>query len=129
MNAPELTRAPSSQRTVLLVEDDDLTRATTAEMLRACGCEVVEADSAETALQPLSLHDISLLMVDVRLPGESGLVFAARAREIRPSVPIIVATGGDLADDSPGGSGPVVLRKPYGFDALQAALREATMRC
>jgi CheY-like chemotaxis protein len=129
MAAPELTLVPRSQPTVLLVEDNQLTRATTAEMLRACGWEVVEADSAEAALQPLRMHDISVLMVDVKLPGESGLVFAAQAREIRPSVPIIVATGVDLAADSPGGSGPVVLRKPYGFDALQAALREAGMRC
>jgi hypothetical protein len=33
-----------------------------------------------------------------------------------------------VPDDSPGGNGPILLRKPYGIDALRAALREAAVR-
>jgi CheY-like chemotaxis protein len=128
MNAPEVAGSPAAPRTVLLVEDDELTRATTADMLRACGCRVLEADSAESALMLLRGNDVAVLIADVGLPGESGLVFAARVRQIRPQMPLILATGGDVRDDAPGGHGPVVLRKPYGIEALQAALREAVVR-
>jgi CheY-like chemotaxis protein len=130
MNAPELAGRPAAVGTVLLVEDDETVRASTADMLRADGCRVLEADSAETALHALRTdNDVFVLMVDVGLPGESGLVFAARARQMRPTLRIILSSGdSDLPDDSPGGGGPVVLRKPYGREALQAAVREAAAR-
>ena len=128
MNAPEIAGNPGARRTVLLLEDDELTRATTADMLRLCGCNVLEADRAEPALDLLRVNDVSVLMADVGLPGESGLVFAARVRQMRPHLPIILATGGDVRDDAPGGFGPIVLHKPYGIDALQAALSEALKR-
>jgi CheY-like chemotaxis protein len=128
MNADNDASRKGVARTVLLVEDHEPTRAATADMLRTCGCHVLEADAAETALHVLRSSDISLLMVDVGLPGESGLVFAARARQMRPLLPIVLLTGDDLPDDSPGGGGPVLLRKPYGIDALRAALDAAAAR-
>jgi DNA-binding response OmpR family regulator len=128
MNSAEIESSPTVQRTVLLVEDDELTRSTTADMLRACGSRVLEAARAEAALDLLRVNDVAVLIADVGLPGESGLVFAARARQMRPQVPIILATGGDVRDDAPGGFGPIVLRKPYGIEALQAALDEALRR-
>jgi DNA-binding response OmpR family regulator len=128
MNSPEVASSQAAQRTVLLVEDDELTRATTTDMLRACGCRVLEADRAENALMLLRDNDVSMLIADIGLPGESGLVFAARVRQMRPHLPIIFATGGDVRDDAPGGYGPIVLRKPYGIEALQAALDEALKR-
>ena len=128
MNAAELAGRADAERAVLLVEADDPTRASAADMLRACGCRVLEAGNAEAALQTLRRHDVALLMADVTLPGESGLVFAARARQMRPHLPIVLTAGADLPDDSPGGGGPLVLRKPYGIDALRAVLREAAMR-
>ena len=67
-------------------------------------------------------------MVDVRLPGESGLVFAARARQTHPTLPVVLVTSDELPGDEPGGSGSVLLRKPYGFEALKVALREAATR-
>jgi two-component system, response regulator PdtaR len=129
MNTAELAGRADAVRAVLLVEADDPTRASAADMLRACGCRVLEAGSAEAALQTLRQHhDVALLMADVTLPGESGLVFAARARQMRPHLPVVLTAGADLPEDSPGGGGPLVLRKPYGIEALRAVLREAATR-
>ena len=128
MDDAELAGRRNEEPLVLLVEDDELTRATTADMLRLCGCRVLEADRAETALQLIRVSHVSVLIVDVGLPGESGLVFAARVRQFRPHLPIILATGSDVRDDAPDGLGPIVLRKPYDIEALQAALRDAAKR-
>lgn len=115
-------------QTVLLVEDDDMTRDTTAQMLQALGCRVIEASDVTGALAALRKHAVTLLMADIGLPGESGLLFAARARQLRPTLPIIFATGGDVRDDAPDGHGPLVLRKPYGMQALEQALSDVVLR-
>jgi PAS domain S-box-containing protein len=130
--ARDLTTAPAPLRsaagaagqvTVLLVEDDEVIRATTAEMLQACGYVVVDAASAEDAATALQTVPIDVLVTDVNLPGASGPAFAARARDLRPGV----AGREDDADTAgvPPGTGAVLLAKPYGADALQAAIAAA----
>ncbi len=61
---------------VLLVEDDDLIRFTTTEMLSDIGCEVKEARTAHEALKILDEHPVDVLLTDVGLPGVSGLHLA-----------------------------------------------------
>ncbi|HEY4066987.1 MAG TPA: response regulator, partial [Burkholderiaceae bacterium] len=58
--------------------------------------------------------------------GESGEVFAAEARALRPGLRIVFATGsGNVPDMSGEGFSPVMLRKPFNLDALAAALARA----
>ncbi len=130
--ARQLTSAPVAVRpsagargqiTVLLVEDDAVIRATTAELLQASGYVVVDAASAEDAMTALQTVPIDALVTDVNLPGASGPEFAVKARALRPDVGIVFATG-DTAS-VPSGTGAVLLAKPYGTDALQAAIAAA----
>ena len=58
--------------TVLLVEDDDLIRLTTTEMLSDIGCKVREAGTAQEALKILDEGPVDILLTDVGLPGVSG---------------------------------------------------------
>jgi DNA-binding response OmpR family regulator len=112
---------------VLFVEDHPALRYGIARELRAHGHEVFEADSAEAALAMLESHDVEVLVTDVGLPGASGVVFAAEARALRPGLRLIFATGLDSIIDPAVelGHGPIVLRKPYTWEALEAALRSA----
>ena len=130
--ARQLTSAPVALRpaagakgqiTVLLVEDDAVIRATTAELLQASGFVVVDAASAEDAMTALQTVPIDVLVTDVNLPGASGPEFAVKARELRPDVGIVFATGDTAA--VPAGTGAVLLAKPYGTEALQAAIAAA----
>lgn len=108
---------------VLLVEDDVLIRLNTAEMLQAQGMTVIEAGSAEEALAALSTMRIDVLVTDVNLPGLSGPELAVRARAIAASVGVVFATGDNAVVQAVAGS--VVLTKPYGDEALAAAIRRA----
>jgi len=110
--------------TVLLVEDDPVIRANAAEMLQGLGHIVVEAGSAEEADAALQTMPVDVLMTDLGLPGVSGGAFAARARELRPGVGVIFATGSDVAPEVDG-EAPLLLRKPYDAEALKAALAAA----
>lgn len=111
---------------ILFVEDHPALRYGIAKELRAHGHTVHEAESAELALVLLAEHDIDVLITDVGLPGVSGDVFAAEARAVRPALRLVFATGMDIVrDPTTPDSGPTVLRKPYTWDALEAALTSA----
>ncbi|WP_333999507.1 response regulator [Sphingomonas aurantiaca] len=95
-------------------------RANTAEMLQGSGFVVVDAASAEDAMTALQTVPIDALVTDVNLPGVSGPDFARTARALRPGVGIVFATGdtASVADETDA----IMLEKPYGLDALAAAV-------
>ncbi|MBI0473941.1 type II toxin-antitoxin system ParD family antitoxin [Sphingomonas sp. MA1305] len=135
LEARALTSAPAPLRpapgangqvTVLLVEDDEVIRATTAELLQQGGYVVVDAASAEEAMTALQTVPIDVLVTDVNLPGLSGPSFARTARELRPRVGVVFATG-DVAA-VPADTGAVLLAKPYGLETLHAAISGAIGR-
>jgi DNA-binding response OmpR family regulator len=110
---------------ILLVEDDELIRFTVAEFMRERGHTVAVAADAEAAMEILRRSQTDVLVADVGLPGMSGDVFAAEARAVQPSLRIVFATGLDRIPDSGENTGPVLLRKPYDADALEAAINAA----
>ena len=114
---------------ILYVEDHPALRYSIASEMRAHGHTTYEAEDAETALILLVQHDIDVLVTDIGLPGTSGDVFAAEARALYPGLRLVFATGLDHFRN-PGlneeGRGPVVLRKPYSWDELSAALVRAS---
>ncbi|GJE25689.1 PAS domain-containing protein [Methylobacterium organophilum] len=109
--------------TVLLVEDDDLIRMNTAEMLQDAGYVVVDAGSAEEAMAALQTAPVDVLVTDVNLPGASGPELAARARAMRPSAVVVYATGDTNAVR--GETGANLLAKPYDAETLLAVLNTA----
>ena len=106
---------------ILLVEDDDLIRGNTGEMLKEAGFVVVEAASAEEALMALQTAPVDVLVTDLNLPGASGRELAEKARALRPDAIVIFATGdpGAVANEID----CVVLPKPYNATALASAIR------
>ncbi|RYE34649.1 MAG: response regulator [Hyphomicrobiales bacterium] len=122
---PDTTAVPAPpvvpvRRTVLLVEDDALIRMNTAEIIEEAGFVVVDAGSAEEAMAALQTAPVDILVTDINLPGASGTELASRARELRPDVVVVFATGDASAVAK--GDGATVLVKPYGEHTLLAAL-------
>jgi len=110
-------------QTILLVEDDDLIRANTAEVLQEAGFVVVHAVTAEEAMTALQTAQIDVLVTDINLPGESGIELAGRARQLRPTLSIVFATGdGGMAGDA-AELDAALLTKPYSAGQLLNAIR------
>jgi CheY-like chemotaxis protein len=108
---------------VLLVDDDDAVREVCAGMLEEIGCEVTACDGAEMALRELEKRSFSVLLTDVAMPGLSGVDLANRARELRPDMPILFATGyADLQMFGEQLSEEAVLKKPYRLSEVAARL-------
>ena len=94
---PPLQANPISEvrRRVLLVEDNDLIRMATADMLGELNCEVSEAGSGEDALAILEQSEIDIVVSDLGLPGMTGEDFCREVHRRWPQIGIVFATGMD----------------------------------
>ena len=103
---------------ILLVEDESLVRDMAAEALRDRGFDILEAETGDEAAELLVDPDgVDVLFTDVQMPGAlDGVALAARARELYPEIPIIIASGyAPQLGERLSGFDPklVFLRKPY----------------
>ena len=120
--APAQASAPGRRKLkILMVEDDVLVASVVMAALEHEGHAVSLCRTADDALPRLSAGEaFDVLFTDVMMPGSmTGLELAAWAREHRPEVPALVATGYSARTTE----GPWrVLRKPYVIEDLLATL-------
>jgi PAS domain S-box-containing protein len=114
--------------TVLLVEDDDLIRSSTAEMLVDLGHTVIQAADAAAALRALEAQAIDVLVTDVGLPDLSGVELAQRALKTRPDLSVVFATGDEAMSAGHELETAVLLIKPYSGPDLAQALATAASK-
>jgi len=128
---PTIQRNRGRRLCILFVDDDELIRMSTIDMLTGLGHVVFEAGDADAALAVLRDNSIDVLMTDLGLPGMSGGRLAAEACRLQPDLRVIFATGGDARPATDGELTPdqaIMLNKPYDAQALDAALRFAGER-
>jgi two-component system C4-dicarboxylate transport response regulator DctD len=86
-----------SSSTVLLVDDEEEIRHSTAQSLQLAGRAVREFASAEAALDYVTPGFNGVVVSDIRMPGMDGMTLLGRIRQIDPDVPVILVTGhGDV---------------------------------
>ncbi|WP_459911887.1 ATP-binding protein [Aliihoeflea sp. PC F10.4] len=122
------TPALSSKLRILMVDDDVLIAMSSVDMLEDLGHEVVEANSGEAALRYLAENEVfDLMITDFSMPRMNGAQLAKAARELRPNLPIILATGyAELPDGSE--IDLPRLGKPYTQQQLEAQIEMVTSR-
>jgi CheY-like chemotaxis protein len=106
-------------RTILVVEDDEPVRITTAEFLRECGYVVIEAgDVAEAKDRLLNWH-VDLVFSDINMPNrESGFALEKWVRHEYPAVQVLLTSGYPQAAGDTQGLREPILSKPYSFTVL-----------
>jgi len=110
--------------TVLLVEDNPDVASVSASLLEQLGYTVRRVPDADAALRDVELHNIDLVFSDIVMPGKiDGLTLARRLREMRPELPILLATGYSDAAAGVRGDFPI-LRKPYEIHQLSQAIAQ-----
>jgi PAS domain S-box-containing protein len=110
--------------TVLLVDDEPLVRASTADMLAEMGYEVVEADSGADALALIELRVPDLVITDHLMPGLSGTDLALILAAERPGLPVLIVSGYAELDGLP----PDLPRLTKPFRQADLADRVAMLR-
>ena len=102
---------------VLLVDDDPLVLAATADMLRELGHETIETTSAKKALEVLGAGERpDLAILDYAMPEMSGSALADLIHEICPRLPLLLATG--YSERQKAGGNLPRLNKPYTLEEL-----------
>ena len=104
---------------LLVVEDDDIVRMLMVEVLDELGYSVIEAEDASAALKVLEdpNQPLALMMTDVGLPDMRGEALAGKARELRPLLPVLFASGYAENIDVP--EGMHMIGKPFSIDQLR----------
>lgn len=115
---------PGRGMRVLIVDDDDIVLEVFADMVAALGADVVTAISVDEARPLLDTFKPTLVMTDVYMPGENGLVMRAEVRHWDPDVPVVALTGAGDADVQPDAGFAHVLQKPVVLDTLAAVLKK-----
>src|SRR6185503_11000160 len=110
--APAIVKAPR-QATILLVDDEELVRTGTADMLSDLGYGVVQAASGAEALRLLrSGCEPDLLVTDYLMPGMNGVNLIELASAIAPNTKPLLITGYSDIATGPGANLPR-LQKPF----------------
>jgi len=107
---------------VLLVEDNPDVACASTNLLEQLGYDVLHVADAEAALREVERDAVDLVFSDIVMPGKmDGLGLARHLRDIRPDLPVLLATGySDVAASVRGDF--EILRKPYELHQLSQAL-------
>src|SRR5437016_3810533 len=120
-------------RRLLIVDDEEAARYGMRRALETFGCDIAEAESAETARACMHERRFDLVLLDVNLPGLSGLEFLKEIQEQSelqkaeaPLVVIVTAHGSErLAVQAVKGGAYDYISKPFELDDLRLVVKNA----
>ena len=117
---------------ILLVDDEPKLRALLSRFLTEQGFRVTMAETAAEARDKLRFMDFDLMVLDVMMPGETGLELTGNLRNDRaPSMPILLLTARDAPEDIIAGfeaGADDYLGKPFDPRILLARIRAMLRR-
>ena len=122
---------PDMSSTVLVIDDDPDLRASVGRLLHSLGLDVQLFSSISDFLKAKLAEIPTCLVLDVRLPGQSGLDLQRELAAADRELPIIFITGhGDIPMSVQAMKAGAVefLTKPFGDDVLLSAIRNAIER-
>ncbi len=116
---------------VLVIEDDPGLLDDVIFGLRHEGFEVSGAPDGSDLVQRLERQPVDVLVLDLTLPGEDGLIIASRLRKTHPNLGVVMLTGRTSVSDRVIGfesGGDMYLCKPAERSELAAAIRAVSRR-
>jgi len=114
---------------ILLVEDEELVRTLSHQVLEACGYKVIEAKDGFEALELCQAngYQIDLLLTDVVMPLMSGRELAEKILQTHPHIKILFTSGyteDAIVQHGVRESEMNFIQKPFSFDELALKVRE-----
>lgn len=116
---------------VLLIDDEEELRFSTAQALELSGFAVTMLASAEHALELIGYSFDGVVVSDIRMPGMDGMTLLQKVRELDPEIPVILMTGhGDvqLAVNAMRNGAYDFIEKPFTPQYLAGIIKRANDR-
>lgn len=123
--------SPEASLQILVVDDDRRLRDLLTKFLKESGYRVLSAANVPEARAHLAIHHVDLMVLDIMMPGESGLDFAKSLRNAGELIPLLFLTAKDTLDDRITGlntGGDDYLPKPFEPEELLARLKAILRR-
>lgn len=117
-----------AKESILIVDDEKLIRWSMKQKLESWGYQVSEGENLQEALKKFQQETPDLMTLDIRLPDGSGIDFLRQAKEIQPSVPVIMITAlgvVDVAVQALKLGAYDFIEKPINLEKLQNSIRNA----
>ena len=86
---------PDQPETICVVDDEAAVLKALGRLLRSVGLQVMPFDNPRLFLEHAEKHTIALAIIDVWMPGLSGLEVQRQLHHIAPATPVIIMTGRD----------------------------------
>jgi CheY-like chemotaxis protein len=125
-----MTPSSSTERCILVADDDAMNRLVAIESLKYLGAEVAAVSTGAEAVDAASARRFDLLLMDVHMPDMSGIEATMRLRAAEraaglPRTPIVALTASATAKDQQNcldAGMDAVLTKPFRIEQLEALL-------
>ena len=120
------------RHSVLIVDDEPIVRESIRDWLQDAGYQVATAETGEQALEMVEKQDFSVMVLDIRLPGKTGITVLKEVKAERPWIKSIIITAYPSAETAVEAMklGAVdYLIKPFAPDDLERLIREALLEC
>lgn len=119
-------------KSILIVDDEPIVRESIRDWLKDDGYLVETAESGEEALEKIEKQDFSMVVLDVRLPGKTGITVLKELKALRPNIKSIIITAypsAELAAEAMKLGAVDYLIKPIAPDDLERLIRETLLKC
>jgi CheY-like chemotaxis protein len=80
------------QGSVLIVDDEQIVRESIGDWLKDAGYQVATAENGEEALEMVEKQDFSVMVLDLRLPGKTGITVLKEVKTQRPWIKSVIIT-------------------------------------
>ncbi len=128
---PIHSKPSTSVDRILIIDDEAGIRDSLETLLTLEGFQVESASNGNAGLDMLTRHSYDLLLLDLALPGETGIDLLPRIKSLAPNVPVIMITAygtvGNVVDAIRAGASNFV-QKPWDNEKLLADIRTAIGR-
>ncbi|MDO9333743.1 MAG: response regulator [Dehalococcoidales bacterium] len=116
---------------ILIVDDEPIVRESLRDWLEDAGYKVETAETGEQALELIMTRDFSVIILDIRLPGRTGITVLREVKEKKPDIKAIIITAypsSDLTAEAMKLGAIDYLVKPIAPDDLERLVREAVRK-
>jgi len=120
------------KKPILIVDDEPIVRESIRDWLKDAGYQVATAESGEEALEMIKKQDFSAMILDVRLPGITGIKVLKDVKALKPQIKSIVITAyptAELAAEAKKLGAIDYLVKPIAPDDLEGLIRGTLLKC
>ncbi len=126
--SPHDSQIIPGEGTILIIDDEGAVRMSAEGMLRICGYKTLVADSGPAGIELYKAHqaDIGMVLLDVSMPGMSGLEVIGHIKDLDPQAVVVMMSGyveNERINQAISSGAKAFLKKPFSLNSLAQTVK------